>query len=36
MAGLVPAIHVFERLQGVDSRNKRGHDVQNDMRQSVG
>jgi hypothetical protein len=29
MAGLVPAIHVFERSnkQDVDARNKSGHDV---------
>jgi hypothetical protein len=28
MAGLVPAIHVFERqrFQDVDARDKRGHD----------
>jgi hypothetical protein len=28
MAGLVPAIHVSDvvRLQGVDARDKRGHD----------
>jgi hypothetical protein len=28
MAGLVPAIHVFElaTIQGVDARDKRGHD----------
>jgi hypothetical protein len=29
MAGLVPAIHVFARMQGrtdVDARDKRGHD----------
>ena len=30
MAGLVPAIHVFERLwtQDVDARDERGHDVE--------
>jgi hypothetical protein len=29
MAGLVPAIHVFDaaRLENVDARDKRGHDV---------
>ncbi len=29
MAGLVPAIHVLglANLQGVDARDKRGHDV---------
>jgi hypothetical protein len=26
MAGLVPAIHVFENKQGVDARHKAGHD----------
>jgi hypothetical protein len=26
MAGLVPAIHVFTRLQDVDARHKAGHD----------
>jgi hypothetical protein len=28
MAGLLPAIHVFARKQGVDSRDKRGHDAE--------
>jgi hypothetical protein len=30
MAGLVPAIHVLDvsRLQDVDARDKRGHDVE--------
>jgi hypothetical protein len=27
MAGLVPAIHALLRNQGVDARDKRGHDV---------
>jgi hypothetical protein len=26
MAGLVPAIHVFLRLEDVDARDERGHD----------
>jgi hypothetical protein len=26
MAGLVPAIHAFAAKQGVDARDKRGHD----------
>ena len=26
MAGLVPAIHVFDNIQGVDARHKAGHD----------
>jgi hypothetical protein len=26
MAGLVPAIHVFAAKEGVDGRDKRGHD----------
>ena len=26
MAGLVPAIHAFARMQDVDARDKRGHD----------
>jgi hypothetical protein len=30
LAGLVPAIHVFTlERQGVDARDKRGHDVEN-------
>jgi hypothetical protein len=28
MAGLVPAIHVLPRRQGVDARRKAGHDVE--------
>jgi hypothetical protein len=27
MPGLVPGIHVFAALKGVDGRNKSGHDV---------
>jgi hypothetical protein len=27
MAGLVPAIHVFEAKEGVDARHKAGHDI---------
>jgi hypothetical protein len=32
MAGLVPAIHVFlaEAQQGVDARDKRGHDARDE------
>ena len=26
MAGLVPAIHVLDKKEGVDARNKCGHD----------
>jgi hypothetical protein len=26
MAGLVPAIHVFQKLKVVDARHKAGHD----------
>jgi hypothetical protein len=26
MAGLVPAIHVFDQTQDVDARHKAGHD----------
>jgi hypothetical protein len=28
MAGLVPAIHALLYSQGVDARDKRGHDVE--------
>jgi hypothetical protein len=27
MPGLVPGIHVFQRVEGVDGRDKPGHDV---------
>jgi hypothetical protein len=30
MPGLVPGIHVFDRGQGVDGRNKSGHDERAD------
>jgi hypothetical protein len=32
MAGLVPAIHVFRRIEDVDARNKAGHDESFDGR----